>query len=1073
MAGKFGKITIVVAVALLASFSAWQLVKDQISADTENPSAPNAFPSCEGYGCSTTGGRGGQVYAVTNLDDSGEGSLRWAVGQGTDSDKRIVVFKVAGVIELNSPVAVKPNTTIAGQTAPGDGVALTAGLAIRDNTIARYLRIRPKTVKSDGIEIVGYNNVIDHCSISWPTDEAVGIKRNQPMDTTEPPIARNLTVQWSIFSEAEKGILGWFAHQSSIHHNLFAHNDYRTPVTSGTNSTGNPSIFDVRNNVIYDIGGEGATAQGDTGVNFVGNFAKLGNPKRKHIYTITVKPAPDPSRTKIFLEANQGPHMADGEPEWNEVRDTAGATVDEATHRASEPFQTPYVTTYSAEEAYTRVLASAGASLPKRDSYDSRIIDDVHNTGNTGTYPRGWEQAQVLSAQQWPSLSYSSAEAPLDTDNDGMPDEWELSKGLDPNDSSDSSDDFSGNGYTNIEEYINELSGSISSTPVAPANKPPTITNIGDKTSTVKEEISFIIEGIDEDGDKLTYSSETLPEGATLDESNGLFSWTPEEDQIGSHLLTFTVSDGKASANESIKITVDPMTKEVPTTNKPPTLSEIENKEVEQGKKIEFTLQASDPDGDTLTYSSNSLPIGALLDSDTGEFEWIPTENQSGEFTISFDVSDETTVVSKTMTITVNKIQSAPPVLSPIGNKTISTGQLLTFKVNADDPDSNDLFYSVTILPLGSRFDPSTQTFSWTPTSSQAGLYFISFSVSDGLSGDYEIVEITVNKAPSIATPTPISKPTAETSPETSLTPTPAATQTSTVPEETWISTEPRTDPPQNTKVERIIDKSMVKLVRSPEEKKIINSGISEILLVYKEANIPSHNLIDVNYYRLLEKKKFDPVVKISKQNADNVKSMELVVLGKGKQLIRTTLSRQEDESAGSKQVQFLANDSISFDVPGVYQLYLKVDGQETIGMVKNCLVDPAGYIYYVDLLGKEVKVEGSTVRLLEKDEATYTDWNAAEFGQSNPQTTAEDGKYSFLVPPGIYKVTVEKSGFKNFTSEPIKVDYRAVIKNIELEKEISNIIIIGSGALIAIITLTIALIVRKRKRALRDNLNP
>jgi len=361
----------------------------------------------EGFGANTTGGEVENIVWVTRMDDSSpaeEGMFRWAVQQG---DSKTIMFSKAGVIALQSAVWLGPNTTIDGSTAPSPGVCLTGGIKLADNCIVKYLRIRPNNVSGDGIEIIGNNIVIDHCSLSWCHDEAIGFKRNQSLESTDPPIPRNTTIQWCIISECEKGILGWFAHNTTMHHNLFAHCAYRTPVACGSNNQEVPSVLDIRNNVVYDAGSEAGTAQEFINVNYIGNYYKLGNPTRGHVYSITVKPDSEiPSLCKIFLSDHYGPHVADGEDMWNEIRTETGGVADRALHEALEEFSAPPVVTESAQGAYNSVLEGAGAILPVRDETDKRIVTEVINTSNTGIYPRGPEDAQALADKYWPTLNY-------------------------------------------------------------------------------------------------------------------------------------------------------------------------------------------------------------------------------------------------------------------------------------------------------------------------------------------------------------------------------------------------------------------------------------------------------------------------------------------------------------------------------------------------------------------------------------------------------------------------------------------------------------------------------------------
>lgn len=1011
-----------------------------------------AFPTCEGYGCATTtGGRGGSVYAVTNLNDSGEGSFRWAATQGTSDDARTVIFRIGGVIEANSPIIINPNTTIAGQTAPGDGITLKGTIKVVDNTIVRYLRIRPGEISDgDALEIIGSNNIIDHCSISWANDEAIGFKRNQDMSTTEPPIDRNVTIQWSLLGEEEKGILAWFGHKTSIHHNLFAHHDYRSPNTAGGSS--HPYSFDVVNNVIYDVSDAASQAPGAVNLNYVNNYTVSPRSSRDHVYSLVIDD--DNTTTKVYAEGNIGPHTRSGDLPWNEVRGDNGGPATESIHRIYEKFETPTVTTYPAEQAFELVLNQSGASIPKRDPIDERMVDRTR----AGTYSnviRDPATSRSLAAASWQTLNYQTAPPPLDNDGDGISDNWEIANGLNPSDPSDSRIDSNNNGYTNIEEYTFEFTGeevgggSPEPKPLPEPNNPPLLTNPGDKTVVIGNGLNFTLKAEDLDGDTLSYSSNFLPDGAVLDSASGEFYWIASEDQAGSHIVQFTVSDGQDSDTESITITVEPGEKTIE--NQPPVLEEIGNFEVTQGDKIELTIVATDPDNDEITYSSNSLPAGAILDQVTGLFEWIPSELQKGDYLISFDANDGEMIDSKTSIITVNETPNSAPILSPIGNKEIKAGESLNFRIQAIDSDNDNLHYSTSKLPEGATFDSNTQEFYWAPTPYQTGIYFVTFSVTDNFKGDYEIININVADTPVAEAPIENTEPEPANSPDNE--------------NEPIVKKEKRIRPPKNIRVNQDVEKQLVKLTQSPEEKTLIQLGIEEILFNYKDVNLPSYNLLDTSYYRLLRGRMFDPVVKISVKNAEQIQTMELIILINGKELTKTIL-RKSDDISETNRIIFLADESISLNRYGTYQFYLKINEDQNIGMIKDCLVDPAGYIYYQNHAKEEIRIADARVTLERKEGDKFIVWNAQEFGQVNPQITKEDGEYAFLVPAGTYRLLIEKDGFSKVETESFSVDDQLIIKNIEMQKKYNIVfIVIVIGLSLLIVSISTWLILKRRAR--------
>jgi len=504
-----------------------------------------AFPGAEGAGMYATGGRGGEVRIVTNLNDDGIGSLRWAVWSASD---RIVVFRVSGTIELDTPISIPsggPDITIAGQTAPGDGITLNGPLIIRaSNVVIRYLRVRlPGTVRGDTdcINIVsGENIILDHCSASWSVDETLSTDMSTGIN--------NVTVQWCIISESlnksvhSKGphgkaslLYGSYDSQYSFHHNIYAHHAGRSPrIGPLLNLATDPNgmYFDWRNNVIYNWGGSYAGyTRGDNAmhINYVGNYYKRGSASTgDYAYEETSK------HGEGYFDGNW---MGGSEPAdpWSLVKFVDFNEAEKAVYMRSTEVPMASVTTTDANTAYREVMARAGCAISTRDSVDARIVneiingtgsiidcvdagdfyypsgtavagtsttitladdfentkyqDDSHNgydieilsgTGDgqirtitnyvastrVATVSPAWttppdatsEYGRIIDCTNngggWPALA--SGTAPTDSDNDGMPNDWETPRGLNPN-SNDSAGDRDGDGYTNIEEYLNWL----------------------------------------------------------------------------------------------------------------------------------------------------------------------------------------------------------------------------------------------------------------------------------------------------------------------------------------------------------------------------------------------------------------------------------------------------------------------------------------------------------------------------------------------------------------------------------------------------------------------------------------
>lgn len=424
----------------------------QKSTSQQNLDQPLAFPGAEGFGKYTTGGRGGTVYVVTNLNDDGPGSLREAVKK---KGPRIIVFSVSGYIDLKEPLYINnPDVTIAGQTAPGDGITLRHyPLKISaDNVIIRYLRFRlgdESGTEDDAISGTRQRNIIiDHCSMSWATDECASFYGNE-----------NFTLQWCIISESlnssvhAKGDHGyggiWGGKRASFHYNLIANHNSRLPRFSGSATVPNTpdELVDFRNNVIYNWMNNN-TYGGEKGrYNIVNNYYKPGpatKSSRKEQILDPTKPY-----GKFFVQGN----VLEG---YNQVSqdNRLGITVNPDSVLVNQPFSVEKTAEQTAQGSYELVLRGAGASL-KRDVVDARIIEEV----KTGTASYGKNKNGIIDSQNdvggWPEMML--AVAPKDSDGDGMPDEWEIRNKLNPKSAADASQHTLSKSYTNIEVYINSL----------------------------------------------------------------------------------------------------------------------------------------------------------------------------------------------------------------------------------------------------------------------------------------------------------------------------------------------------------------------------------------------------------------------------------------------------------------------------------------------------------------------------------------------------------------------------------------------------------------------------------------
>ena len=433
-----------------------------------------AFPGAEGYGRFAIGGRGGRVIHVTNLNDSGPGSLRDAI---LATGPRTVVFDVSGLISLKSKLVFRSENeflTVAGQTAPGKGICIRnytfGGLGARD-TIIRFIRLRLGDLAGetmDGMGLAGSDHcIVDHCSISWSIDEAFSSRG-----------AQNITFQRNIISEAlniaghrkyEDGKGHGYAgsiggNVGSFHHSLLAHNAGRNWSLAGGIDQANihAGRIDIRNMVVYNWKNR-TTDGGARQVNFVNNYYKPG--PASEIFTFLnpqfENPAFGPQQyfaAGNIMEGYVGP--ADTSIHFKGIRVRG---TQEAPAFVSDPFFESHVTTHSARDAYEDVLSDVGCNRPRPDDHDLRVIGETR-TG-TFTYRGSRSGLPGLPDSQsdtggWEPYPEIHRPADWDSDRDGLPNHWELENGLDPQDPSDGSADSDHNGYTNLEEYLHHLASS-------------------------------------------------------------------------------------------------------------------------------------------------------------------------------------------------------------------------------------------------------------------------------------------------------------------------------------------------------------------------------------------------------------------------------------------------------------------------------------------------------------------------------------------------------------------------------------------------------------------------------------
>lgn len=419
-----------------------------------------AFPGAEGWGANATGGRGGQVMHVTNLNSSGPGSLQEAL---STPGQRIIVFDVSGVITTDEILIEYGDFTLAGETAPGGGITLNGRLNSSyldysvTNFIIRHIRVRPTGLsgtQGDAIRIANNSNfILDHISTSWGSDETIDVYQSH-----------DFTLQWSTIEESAThaghpdgnfhnyGLInGPAGYNVSLHHNIFAHHRQRSPAIAN-------GMSDVINNVIYNYwrGFNHHNAADTTGFNFIGNYFQEG-PNSGSSIAVLLDDEDGSSGNYYYMAdfCHNGSVVADP---WNLVAHWPQNMTPPPGQSASL-INTPPITLHSCLDGYEKVLAKAGAW--PRDTVTLRTIQEI--TTATGSWGRS-VPGNLLDG-------LIPASAPTDSDNDGMPDAWEQDRGLNPNVADDNLND-DGDEYTNIEEYLHYRSDLLVNGAQPPATPP-------------------------------------------------------------------------------------------------------------------------------------------------------------------------------------------------------------------------------------------------------------------------------------------------------------------------------------------------------------------------------------------------------------------------------------------------------------------------------------------------------------------------------------------------------------------------------------------------------------------------
>jgi hypothetical protein len=618
-----------------------------------------AFPGAFGAGANASGGRGGDVYYVTTLADGGAGSLRTGIS-GAPAGGRTILFKVSGNIALNSTLTVnKPNITVAGQSAPGDGICIqdqSFNIAA-NNIIVRHLRTRLGTndlAEADGMWINGGTNIIvDHVSASWSVDETLSTSR----------AVANLTVQNcfiteslknSIHEKGEHGYGGIISAETDVtftyHHNLYAHNSSRNPRV-GSDSQAGTLRLDFRNNVVYDWGfyaGYSGDINENVDINYVSNYFVAGP-----ITTQTKAFVGGATTTRIYQSGN----FIDNDKDLLfDGSNTGWGMFGGTMTQLAVPLDVPAMPTDSAPVALQRVMAQAGAMPWRRDAIDQRIVASVRNhTGTTidfinpTTFPGDYiTNNGSIGVNPWPTLA--SETAPTDTDNDGMPNYWELAVGLNPNNAVDRNNtDVSS--YTELEVYLNWLADAHA---------------LCARNGSVDVNLRTATGG----ATNLTYSVANSANGTASLLGDGFTArFTAAANTNGVANFTFIATgDGITFGPMSYGILIT--TTNAPTSNTAPTLAAITNRTAVAGTTISFTNSASDSDvpAQALAFSLQNGPSGSSVNSSNGIFVWRPTIAQSPTTNlISVIVTDNGTPnLSTTQSFTIFVTRPVTPALQSV-----------------------------------------------------------------------------------------------------------------------------------------------------------------------------------------------------------------------------------------------------------------------------------------------------------------------------------------------------------------------------------------------------------------------
>lgn len=680
--------------------------------------AISAFPGAEGAGANAQGGRGGTVYHVTNTNDSGAGSLR----TGVSVANRTIVFDVSGTINLLTDLKITAaNLTIAGQTAPGDGITLARRLTSVQNThdvIVRYLRCRPgdgdTNFQDDAFHFVNATNcIVDHLSTSWSVDEC--------LSTTH---STNITVQWCLISESlknsqhDKGAHGYGAllrygfGRLTYHHNLFQHHDSRNP------RLGDNLKFDFVNNVVYNWGGRAGYSGNNT---VASDLADNPDGFTNYLNCVNNYYVAGPSSTSPNTAFGSGSDKTFIFQTGNFIDSDKDALLDGANTGAAmfagypytssaSAYPLPAITTNSAPEAFQRVVAFAGASAV-RDEVDNRLIGTVRshsgrlidaiglNTQGADYVTNNINGTNYIFVRGWPVLN--STAAPADADQDGLPDFWEQNLGLNPavaNNNHTNTD-----GYTDLENYLNWLAA-----PHA--------------LGRVNQTTSHNLRVLTGNGTNLNFTVASPTNGLVIISpiSGGLADYTPATNFIGLASFNFSAS------NFVDHVTFGPITVTVFITNAPPVIiTQPAGSTNNIGTASTFTVGAANG---ALTYqwrkSGTNLVIGGNISGSVTNSALTFTNlvgTNAGNYSVV--VSNFSGVVTSSVAALAIIVNTAPT-LTTISDRTVIAGATVTFTNSASDTDAppQTLTFSSLNFPAGASVNSSNGIFIWRPAIAQGGV---------------------------------------------------------------------------------------------------------------------------------------------------------------------------------------------------------------------------------------------------------------------------------------------------------------------------------------------------------------